>query len=383
MRVLIVPDKFKGTLTAAAAADAIARGWQQARPGDVLDLLPMSDGGDGFGEVISAVVGAEPAIFQTIDAVHRDCAATWWHESRCGIGTAIIESARVVGLAQLPSGKYHPFELDTEGLGRLLAHAREQKVRRAIIGVGGSATNDAGFGMARALGWTFLDAHGVALNRWTDLHRLRALRTPEAPTVIEDITVAVDVQNPLLGPEGCSRVYGPQKGLRPEDFDLAEACLGQLADGAKQELGKDFASLPGAGAAGGLGFGLCAFVGAKLAPGFALFAQGAGLEARLNQSDLVLTAEGGIDRQTLMGKGVGQIGALCRARALPCIAFAGVIQDPVQARNLFRDAHALTDLTSSQQAMKDAAHWLERLATRAAQQFDGPPGLVGDEVTSL
>jgi glycerate 2-kinase len=368
VRVLIVPDKFKGTLTAAEVAEAIARGWRRVRPDDVFDLLPMSDGGDGFGEVISSVVGAKPAVFETIDAAHGDCAATWWHESAGA--TAIIESARVVGLAQLPPGKYHPFDLDTEGLGRLLTHVSSRKIRRLIVGVGGSATNDGGFGMARALGWSFLDAEGNALERWKDLRELHALRAPTTTRVADDVTVAVDVQNPLLGPEGCSRVYGPQKGLRPQDFALAEDCLEKLASVVKHERGTDFSKMPGAGAAGGLGFGLCAFVGANVAPGFQLFAEGAGLAERLDRCDLVLTAEGGIDRQTLMGKGVGRIALLCRERGLPCIALAGVVQEPAQARELFRDVLALTDITSSSEAMKHAALWLERRTAQGAEQFD-------------
>jgi len=250
--VLIVPDKFKGTLTAAQAADAIARGWRSARPHDALELLPMSDGGDGFGEIISALRGAELRTVKTGDAAHRPCEADWgWiaHDA-----TAVVESARVIGLAMLPPQKFHPFELDTFGLGAVLENAAQAGARRCLVGIGGSATNDAGFGVARALGWQFFNRHGGVIERWSELHDLGEIRPPDHPPLFEELVVAVDVQNPLLGPQGCTRIYGPQKGVRPEDFEFAERCLGQLATIAQRELHLDFAETPGAGAAGGLGY---------------------------------------------------------------------------------------------------------------------------------
>src|SRR6266850_5466908 len=263
MKVLIAPDKFKGTLTAHQAAEAIARGWRSARPQDELELLPMSDGGDGFGEIVSQLLGAAPQTVKTIDAAHRPIEAIWWwHEPT---RTAIVESALVIGLAMLPHGKYHPFELDTFGMGALLRAASNRGARRCLAGIGGSATNDAGFGLARALGWQFFNAREGTITRWTQLHRLSSLRPPEVIALFEELTVAVDVQNPLLGPTGCSRVYGPQKGL--SEFDFAERCLGQLARVLEQELHVRHADEPGAGAAGGLGFGLGSFAGARLERG--------------------------------------------------------------------------------------------------------------------
>jgi glycerate kinase len=159
MKVLIVPDKFKGTLTAAAAAAAIARGWRSGRPNDSLDLLPMSDGGDGFGEVTSKLLRARLQRAEAIDAAHRPCVAKWWWEPRTR--TAIIESAGVIGLAMLPPKRFHPFELDTLGLGAVVQAAAQRGARRCLMGIGGSATNDGGFGLARALGWVFLDESGL------------------------------------------------------------------------------------------------------------------------------------------------------------------------------------------------------------------------------
>ena len=169
-RVLIVPDKFKGTLTAGAAAQAIAEGWHAVRPGDSLELLPMSDGGDGFGEVLARLTAAEPLTVQAVNAAHERLDATWWwSEAR---RSAIIESARIVGLALLPKGKFHPFDLDTFGLGAALQAASLRGASHVLIGIGGSATNDGGFGVARALGWQFVGRDGTPLERWTQLEQL-------------------------------------------------------------------------------------------------------------------------------------------------------------------------------------------------------------------
>ena len=165
MNVLIAPDKFKGTLTARAAAEAMARGWRQARPADRVTLFPISDGGDGFGELVGASLGATTQTIATVDAAHQPCTANWWWEPKSR--TAIIEAAQANGLARLPAGKHHPFDLDSFGLGAVIAAAHAKGARRCLIGIGGSATNDGGFGMARALGWTFFDGHGANIERWT------------------------------------------------------------------------------------------------------------------------------------------------------------------------------------------------------------------------
>jgi len=366
MKVLIAPDKFKGTLTAAQAAEAIARGWRSARPQDNLDLLPMSDGGDGFGEVMSLLMNATPQPARAIDAAHRPCEAIWWWDRESE--TAIVESARVVGLANLPPGKYHPFELDTLGLGQLLKIVADHGARRCLIGIGGSATNDGGVGMARALGWIFLNRQGEKIERWAELHHLSQIHRPESAALFDELIVAVDVQNPLLGPEGCTRIYGPQKGLRPDDFDLAERCLEELTNVLQKQFAIDFSREPGAGAAGGLGFGLCSFAVARLLPGFELFAEHSRLPRRLKAAELVITGEGAIDRQTLMGKGVGQIAKLCVEAGVACWGLAGMAQE--QDKGSFDRLYRLTELTTAEEAINKAAQWLEQLASLAAKQYD-------------
>jgi glycerate kinase len=367
LTVLIVPDKFKGTLTAKAAAEAIARGWRKRRPSDSLELLPMSDGGDGFGEVLSALLRAVPQTVNTRDAAHRPCTARWWWQSRSK--TALIDTAGVVGLAMLPPRHFHPFDLDTFGLGNVVRAALAKRPRRILVGLGGSATNDGGFGLARALGWEFLNASGKAIERWTDVTAAAELQPPEDLRQLPDIVVAVDVQNPLLGPRGASRIYGPQKGLRPRDFRAAERCLRRLALLVRRTRGSGLAGMAGAGAAGGLGFGFAAFLQGRLEAGFELFAREVQLDQRLRQADLVVTGEGAMDSSTFMGKGAGQIASRCRALGIPCFGLAGMVSSPVHSKHGFTEMHALTDLTTLRQAKAEPALWLERLATQTASRW--------------
>ena len=366
LKVLIVPDKFKGTLTARAAAQAIARGWRKARPNDSLNLLPMTDGGDGFGEVLSDLLGAKVQMARAVDAAHRPCKAQWWWAPKTK--TAIIESANVIGLAMLPSKQFHPFELDTFGLGAVITAAAAKGARRCLLGIGGSATNDGGFGLARALGWEFLDTDGVPIEKWTELNRLVRIAAPQKRRWFKELVVALDVQNPLLGPQGATRVYGPQKGMRKKDFATAESCLKGLARVVKRHFRQDFAREPGSGAAGGLGFGLMAFADARTESGFDAFARYAALERRLAWADLVITGEGAIDRSTFMGKAVGQIATRCHKLRIPCIALAGMVTAKAERKQGFTKVQALTELTSLEQANAKPAHWLERLTASVAAQ---------------
>ena len=368
LKVLVAPDKFKGTLTAAQAAEAIAQGWKQARPQDELVLLPISDGGDGFGEIVSRLLQARPQTTKTVDAAHRPCTATWWwHEAS---KTAVIESARIIGLAQLPPAKYHPFELDTLGLGEVLLAAAEKGARKCLIGIGGSATNDAGFGMATALGWQFFNTHDEKINRWTELRGLAQVRPPDRRELFSELVVAVDVRNPLLGPQGCTRIYGPQKGLHEEDFEFAEKCLEQLVVILEKELHLNSATEPGTGAAGGLGYGLRCFANARLQAGFKLFSEYAALEDRLKGVNVVVTGEGAIDSSTLMGKGVGELAAMCKQRGVPCIGLAGNIAESTKANELFtKTAGLVPDVVSKELAFHEPAIHLQELANGMARGF--------------
>ena len=365
MRILVVPDKFKGTLTALAAAQAIASGWRSVRRNDNVQILPMSDGGDGFGEVMSQITGAQVHKVRTVDAAGRSCVARWWFDSRKG--HAIIDSASVIGLANLPQGRFHPFDLDTRGLGAVIQAAAQAGATRCLIGIGGSATNDGGFGLARALGWEFRDRQNGLVESWTDLPRAVKVVPPKLRRWFRSCVVAVDVQNRLLGRHGATRVYGPQKGITPADFRAAENALRNLASLIELQSGTNVAAEPGTGAAGGLGFGLRAFLGGRLRPGFDLFAQHAHLQKRLRWADLVITGEGQIDTSTLMGKGVGQIAKCCATLGVPCIGLAGNVNLPAPTSSGdFSWTQGITNLTTREEALTKPGYWLRRLAAAAA-----------------
>jgi glycerate kinase len=363
MRVLIVPDKFKGTLRAREAAAAIAEGWQSARPDDVLEELPMSDGGDGFGEVIGSLLGAECRSCATVDCAGRPRHAEWWLHARSRV--AVVEAAQVNGLALLPRAAYHPYGLDTFGLGAVLEAVESARAARVYVGIGGSATNDGGFGLARALGWRFHDAAGNELRSWTNLDELLTLKPPQRRLDLGELTIAADVENPLLGEHGATQVYGPQKGLIPSELTKAEACLRRLAEIVDADAARALSCEPGAGAAGGLGFGLRAFCGGAIVSGASVFAALSDLERRIEAADLVITGEGRLDAQSFMGKGVGRVAAAAARANTPCWCFAGSVSSDVTgvASPTFRAFPVARESTSSPSsalralAQRTAALW--------------------------
>jgi glycerate kinase len=325
----------------------------------------MSDGGDGFGEIISKLLDAKPRKIKTINAAHQAIETHWWWNAKTK--TAIVESAKIIGLTMLPPKKFHPFRLDTFGLGKILLAAEKLGCRHCIIGIGGSATNDGGFGMARALGWKFLRADKIEITNWIELNLLKQIVAPCALKMT--VTVAVDVENPLLGKSGATRIYGPQKGLRPADFAIAEKSLTQLAVISKKLFGKDFAKISGAGAAGGLGFGLMAFASAKKESGFEIFATSANLEKQLRNAGVVLTGEGAMDRQTLMGKGVGQIALHCKRMKILCIGLAGIIFETSKIKMLFSEARSLVEITSLENSKSQPEKYLAKLSEEIARNY--------------
>lgn len=369
MKVLITPDKFKGTLTARQVSKAIAKGWKKARRTDTLDFAPMCDGGDGFGELLGDLLGGKPQKVKTADAAGRPITSRWWwvEESK----TAIVESALTIGIALLPTGKYHPFDLDTYGLGAVLKAARAKGASRLLIGIGGSATNDAGFGMARSLGWRFLNKTGEEIEDWHGLRHLSSVLRPKPFRLFKSVRVAVDVTNPLLGARGCSRIFGPQKGLKEEDMKPSNNALRQLAKVLENDFGYDHAKMPGAGAAGGLGFGLASFLGGKFESGFDLFAGEANLNQRIASADLVITGEGSLDKSSMMGKGVSGILEICSKHGKPCVGIAGRVLDRKRLEKHFLLLEGLTDSEATEkQAMTDPEPYLAMLGEKMARLVD-------------
>jgi glycerate kinase len=333
MRILIAIDKFKGSIPATVAAKAIESALLQAIPGVDCDSCPIADGGEGTAEAVIAAMNGKWCETATFDAQNRSVTARYGLARDAGNLEAIMEMSAASGLAMVSDLPLDPATASTSGTGLMLLDAIERGVSRIVIGIGGSATNDAGVGMAAALGFRFLDAKGAPLTPVIqNMDRLAKIECADL-WMPPEILVACDVNNPLLGPHGCTRVYGPQKGVK--DFEFFESRLQQLADIVRRDLGVDHRDVPGAGAAGGLGFGLMSFCGAKLTSGFDLIADLVHLRDRIAAADLVITGEGRLDAQTLHGKGPMGVADMARELGKPVAAFAGAIEAEDQLRTRF------------------------------------------------
>lgn len=329
MRILLASDKFKGSLAADEVARILAETLGRELPQATFDLCPIADGGEGTTAALIGALGGEWRATQVADARGRPVLARHgWVAAR---RLAILEMSAASGLALVSDLPLDPAQASTFGTGELLL-AAAGGADEVVMGIGGSATNDGGLGMALALGWNFLRADGSAFQPTLD-SVTKAARLAPPPRRLPAIRVACDVDNPLLGPRGATRVYGRQKGVR--DMAWFETRLAHLADLARDHLGADLREVPGAGAAGGLGFGLMAFAGAELTSGFGLVAATLGLEARIRAADLVITGEGRLDAQSLSGKGPGGVARLARSLGKPVAAFCGDLADGAEVAALF------------------------------------------------
>ena len=324
MKIVVAPNAFKGTLTASQAAAAIARGVREVFPDADVVEVPVADGGDG---TVEALVTANHGEYLTADVEGPlGDRVTARYGLVDGRRTAVVELAAASGLALIPPARRDPRTASTYGFGQLLEAARRQVVAQIIAGIGGSATNDGGAGMAQALGYRLLDAQGRDLERGgTALARLERIDPSAFDRGWERVTVKVacDVTNPLTGPEGASAVYGPQKGADEKAVRELDAALSRLATVIKRDLGKDVANIPGAGAAGGAGAGLVAFLDASLVPGAPLVVEAAGLDASLRGADLAITGEGRVDEQTAYGKAPGEVAKRAQKAGVPVVLLAG------------------------------------------------------------
>ena len=330
MRVLIAVDKFKGSLTAAQVAAAIATGLRRGGLNAEITLCPIADGGEGTTDALVTAFDGQRLSVATQDALGRPLTAAYGLIPTPTGRVAILEMSAASGLALVADLPPDPHRASTYGTGLLLRDAARQPVDKILIGIGGSATNDGGIGLAHALGYRFLDPAGQPV---TDLparfEQVVNIEPPLAPLPLPPIEVACDVDNPLLGPRGATRIYGPQKGVREADLPFFEARLQHLADLVARDLHSDPRHLPGAGAAGGLGFGLIAFAHARLASGFDLVANAVGLREKIAAADLIITGEGRLDAQTLSGKGPVGVARLARAHGKRVVAIAGTIEPHV------------------------------------------------------
>ena len=314
LRVLVAPDSFKGSLTSVEVARAIVAGWNRARPADEVRLAPLADGGEGTLVAIEEAGGWQWRESDARDPIGREIRAPWL--ARDDGRAAVVEMAAASGLSRLAAAERDAVNATTTGTGDLLRAVMDAGIRDIAIGIGGSATTDGGAGLLRALGATVSDDLAAV-----DLGGLD-------PRLAEtNLRIACDVSNPLLGPDGAAAVYGPQKGATPELVALLDARLARFADALEVAAGRRERDTPGAGAAGGLGFGLLCLSGRlaslRLEPGIDLVMAEAGFEFALQTADIVITGEGRIDAQTAFGKTAQGVAKRASAAGVPCIAIGG------------------------------------------------------------
>jgi len=371
-RVLLAPDKFKGTLSGPEVAAALAEGIRSRRPTIEVVAVPVADGGDGSLAAFEAV-GHERIALEATSATGQT-APTWY--VRRG-EDAVVELAEVAGLAKMgsPPTALAPLTATSRGLGELIAHALDAGCTRVLVGIGGSASTDGGLGLAQALGASVRDASGAEVGPGgagaataatldlTELHPGLAAA---------HIEVACDVDNPLTGPEGAAAVYGPQKGADPDQVRQLDAALAHWADVVAAATGHDHRADRGAGAAGGVGFATVAIIGGTLRPGAQLMLDQLGFHDALAGADLVVTGEGSLDEQTLRGKAPAAVAAAGRAAGVPVIAVAGrCLLDAPRLRTAgFDGVYTLLDVAATpQQAFDEAAELLRRIGARVGDRL--------------
>jgi glycerate kinase len=369
MRVLLAPDGFGGTLSAAQAATALAAGWASAAPADALDLAPLSDGGPGFVDVLAAALpGAARHALTVQDPLARPVGA----EILLDGATAYVESAQACGLHLLAPEERQPRVTTTYGVGQLVAAALDAGARRIVVGLGGSATNDGGAGLLAALGLEGRGPDGARLPRGgAALAQCACLDgRPDPRLAGVELVAATDVDAPLLGLLGASAVFGPQKGATREDVAVLDGALARWADVLERDLGVRVRDVPGAGAAGGSGAALLA-LGARREPGIALVTDLVGLEPRVAAADLVVTGEGSLDFSSLRGKVVSGVAAAALAHAVPCVAVAGQVS--VGRREAaaagIEATYSLAEAVGLARALAEPAEQLRELAARVARQW--------------
>ncbi|MGD9604222.1 MAG: glycerate kinase [Gammaproteobacteria bacterium] len=374
MRILIAPDSFKESLPAPAVAAALARGMHAVLPDAVFDLVPMADGGEGTLEaLVAATAGTRVDVGVTgpLGERRRACYGLLGGERR----TAVVEMAAASGLMLVPANARDPTRTTSYGTGELFAHALGQPVDTLIVAIGGSATVDGGAGLCQALGVRFLDGRGHAITRPLTGGMLSEIAhidvTGLDPRIAgRRVLVACDVDNPLLGPHGAAAVFGPQKGASPAQVALLDAALAAFCTCVEARLGVTVRDRPGAGAAGGMGAALLAFLGAQLRSGVEIVIDAIGLDARIRAADCVITGEGRLDGQTLHGKAPLGVARLARRLGVPVVGVGGSLAadaEPALAQQFDALEACVTAPTSEADALAAAVGNVERAGGRIAQ----------------
>jgi glycerate kinase len=371
MKIVIAPDSFKESLTAQAVAEQIEAGFKAVYPEADYVKLPMADGGEGTVAAMVAATGGRTVTVQVTGPIGTQVEA--FYGVTGDATTAVIEMAAASGLALVPPELRNPLKTTSYGTGELIRKALDDGLRHFIIGIGGSATNDGGVGMLQALGVKFLEQDGRREIEFGGgaLESLAEIDPAGLDSRLREchVLVACDVDNPLTGPRGAAAVFGPQKGATPEMVARLDENLGHFARLVDRDLHRDIASVPGAGAAGGMGAALMAFLDAELRPGVEIVMEAIGLEGALTGADLVITGEGRIDGQTIYGKAPAGVARLAKQRGLPVIGFAGSLTtdaEIVHDHGLDAIFSVVNRPCSLGEAFRDAAHNLRMTARNVA-----------------
>ncbi|MEW2154970.1 glycerate kinase [Streptomyces sp. NPDC007189] len=373
-RVLIAADKFKGSLTAVQVAERVTAGLRRVVPDLHVEALPVADGGDGTVDAAVAA-GFERREVRVAGPLGQEVTAAFALRG----DTAVVEMAEASGLQRLPAGVFAPLTASTYGSGELLRAALDAGVRTIVFGVGGSATTDGGAGMLSALGARFLTEDGEPVSPGggglADLARADLSGLDPRLSSVE-LVLASDVDNPLTGPKGAPAVYGPQKGASPDDVDTLDAALAHFAKVLEAEAGPDaarYAASPGAGAAGGIGYGAL-LLGARFRPGIEVMLDVLGFAPALERASLVITGEGSLDEQTLHGKAPAGVAAAARSAGKTVVAVCGrlALSQEALLRAGIEQAYALTSVEPDvAKCIADAGPILERVAVRIAEDHLG------------
>lgn len=340
MKVTVAIDSFKGSLTTFQAGKAIEEGVKRVYENAVVEISPIADGGEGTVDAIVAATGGELVSAQVTGPLGEKVRASYGYVP--DTKTAVIEMSAAAGITLVSEGRRNPLYTTTYGVGELIMHAISKGCRKFVVGIGGSATNDGGIGMLQALGFEFLDENGkqVPLGA-VGLSKIKEIKTDNAEKLLSQCSfcIACDVKNPLCGKNGCSAVYGPQKGATPDMIKDMDAWIGNYASLTRKVLPKADAEIPGTGAAGGLGFAFLSYLGAELRSGIDLVINETELQEHIKDSDIVVTGEGRLDGQSYMGKAPVGVASLAKKYGKPVIAFSGcVTKDAVECNKHGIDA---------------------------------------------
>lgn len=388
MRVILAPDSFKESLGAADAAAAMARGVKRAVADAQIDLCPIADGGEGTVEAMLSATDGRPRLTRVTGPLGEPVEARWGVLGT-GDGAAVMEMASAAGLALVPTDRRDPTKTTTHGVGELIRAALDVGAKRILLGIGGSATTDGGTGMAQALGVRFLDAGGNVIKQPMAGGLLASVAKIDMagldPRIAATtITVACDVTNPLTGPNGAAAIYGPQKGATPAQVKLLDDALAHLAGLLKEQVGADIQTLPGSGAAGGLGGGLVGFLNATLQKGIGLVLEAVRFEQRVAGCDLCLTGEGRLDGQSLSGKACLGVAQAATRHRVPTIALVGSLGSHAE-RTLeagLKAYHVIGEGLPAAESMRRCAELLERAAHKvclASARHTGSKRIMRDE----